>query len=148
MADSEHVKVVMVTGTGDNARVETPWAVPLGGSRFRLDNVLFYAYGVSLDDVIEATPEPDDARPHFRHVVEKSGNRTVRVIADDGKARVPAHVLEELVGLGCGYEGANPRYICVNIPSRVDLDVVVTLLKESKLRWEHADPTYEQLHRG
>ena len=146
MVDPQHAKLVLVTGTGDDAIVETPWAFPVGPSHFRLDNIPFYAYGLSLDDIVEATLEPGDPRPHFRRVVAKSGNRTLRVIADDGAPRVPQVLLDEIVALGCSYTGATPRYICINIPPSATFDSVVAALDTSQLQWEHADPTYDQLH--
>jgi len=146
VVEPEHTKVVMVTGEGDSAIAETPWVIPVGDGHFRLDNIPFYAYGISLGDILEATPDGDDPRPHVRRVVTKSGNRTLRVIADEGASRVPQSLLDDLISLGCSYTGATPRYICINIPPIVPLDAVVAVLDKSKLRWEHADPTYEQLH--
>lgn len=62
--------------------VETPWVRPLGSNLFTLENCPFYAYGVSWQDTIEAEKEDPDRFPVFKRVVEKSGNRTVRVIFD------------------------------------------------------------------
>ena len=38
------------------------------------------------------------------------------------------------------------RNICVNIPPHVSLDRVVGYLTAAGLRWEYADPTYDELH--
>ncbi len=59
--------------------VETLWATPVGRDRYKLDNSPFYAYGVSWQDVIEARPEREGDLPTLVRVVEKSGNRTIRV---------------------------------------------------------------------
>ena len=134
------VKVAFRDSEGD---VETLWAFDLGGNKYRLDNTPWYQYGVSFEDVIEALPEHDGMR-FFMRVVEKSGFRTVRV-RDDTK--VPEPLLAALSAMGCSYEGANPKFIAIDIPPKVDLDGVVRLLIESGTEWEHADPTYEWLHR-
>jgi hypothetical protein len=141
-----NAKIVLKTVTDDDTIVETPWAFRLGTDLYRLDNIPFFAYGISLADVVVATPEGDDPRPHFRRVVHKSGNRTVRVVADAGTDRVEQRVLEELDHLGCRYTRATPKYICVNIPPHVSLDRVVGYLTAAGLRWEYADPTYDELH--
>jgi hypothetical protein len=60
--------------------VETLWAFDLGQDAYRLDNSPFYAYSVSVGDVVFAPVDPQDERPTFQRVLEKSGNRTVRVI--------------------------------------------------------------------
>src|SRR5262249_42887617 len=129
----------------DDKIVETPWASRLSQDLYRLDNIPFFAYGISLGDVVEAAPQENDPPPHFRRIVRKSGNWTVRVVADDGTDSVDQHILDELERLGCGYTGASPRYICVNIPPDVSLDRVVEYMTATGLRWEHADPTFEEL---
>lgn len=52
----EFVKVRLKAPDGT---VETPWAIALGAGLYRLDNIPFFAYGVSADDVREAAPEDD-----------------------------------------------------------------------------------------
>jgi hypothetical protein len=131
-------------GTTD---VETLWAVPLGADRYRLDNSPFYAYSVSWRDVVYAPVDEGEGRPTFQHVESKSGNRTVRVAFDTAAARGNESqvLLDGLVQLGCSYEGANPRYISVNIPPAVALEAVREYLIEREANFEHADPTYDEL---
>jgi Domain of unknown function (DUF4265) len=80
--------------------------------------------------------------------LEKSGNRTIRVIfepplAPGNQSRV---LLDQLVSLGVEYEGANPTYVVLNISPEVDFDGVVKVLLDAQVQWEHADPTYAELH--
>ena len=79
--------------------------------------------------------------------VEKSGNRTVRLIFDtpvaDGEES--DRVLKELVARGCSYEGSSRRYIAVNIPPSVNLGSIRAYLIECGANWEHADPRYSEL---
>ena len=60
----------------------------------------------------------DDPRPHFKRVLEKSGNRTIRIIFDPpvDESVASRRILDGIVALGCSYEGANPAYIAINIP--------------------------------
>ncbi len=48
--------------------------------------------------------------------------------------------------MGCGYEGANRKYVAINIPPLLPLSGVQNFLSEMGANWENADPTYEQLH--
>jgi len=54
-------------------------------------------------------------------------------------------MLQDLVAIGCSYEGMNRKYVSVNIPPRVALESVRNYLIENDATWEHADPTYESL---
>jgi hypothetical protein len=56
-------------------------------------------------------------------------------------------LLQGLKALGCSCEGANRRYISVNIPPDADLGVVRQYLIDHDATWEHADPTYDALFR-
>jgi hypothetical protein len=130
------------------ANVETLWAYDLGKDHYKLDNCPFYAYGVSLHDIVYAPHDADEERATFQAVISKSGNRTIRVIFDPpiSTGNTSDTVLQGLVTLGCDYEGANSSYIVVNIPPAVDLNSVMDYLVQHEANWEHADPTYSEIH--
>src|SRR5262249_5727770 len=127
MADgnSELAKVAFRVVQGDNVDVETPWARRVGANTYVLDNLPWYAYGISLGDTFEALPA-EDGLPEFTRVVEKSGNRTIRIILKpSAKESVASRsVLDQLVAMGCEYEGMNGSYVAVNIPPTVALSDV------------------------
>ena len=136
---------VKIRLTGPDGEIETPWAEPVG-DYFRLDNLPWYAYGVSDDDIVEATPADTDGVFDFVQVHTPSGNRLVRIIFDRPDESQP--VLDHLKAMGCHYEGANENYIAVSIPPEVDLASVTSFLVTSGQQWEHANPTYDEIHRG
>jgi hypothetical protein len=150
MMDDENerlVKIALRHEDGGDVHVETPWAKQVDENLYELDNLLWYTYGVSCGDIVEAIPA-DDGLPEFRRVVRKSGNRTVRVILNppadastDSKS-----ILDRLVSMGCDYEGMDHSYIAVNIPPTANFGDVCAFLTETGQTWEHADPTYAQLH--
>jgi uncharacterized protein DUF4265 len=147
--ESPTAKVVFRVAEDDgSANVETLWAFDLGENRYRLDNSPFYAYSVSVGDVVFAPVDPADGRPTFASVLEKSGNRTVRVILDPPLATGNSSdsVVQELLSLGCSYEGANPGYLCIVIPQEADLAAVCERLTKREIQWEHADPEYSALY--
>jgi len=127
--------------------VETLWAFDLGDGRYRLDNLPWYAYRVSLGDVIEAVPDADGLL-HMVRVLSKSGNRTLRLLfagtdpVTEQRAEIQ-EVMDRIVALGCSYEGVNLRYQAVNVPPESDLEAVARLLTKADVEWGHADPTYE-----
>lgn len=136
-------------GEGD-AIVETLWATPLGSDHYKLDNSPFYAYGVSWEDTVFAPYDAQEGFPTYHSVVAKSGNRTIRTIADPpvSPGNAADQLLQTLVALGCSYEGADSRCISVNIPAGVELQQVTLYLIEQDVQWEYADPTYQSLFPG
>lgn len=127
--------------------VETLWATPLGEDLYRLENSPWFAYGVSYQDIVRARVD-GESFPVFEEVVEKSGNRTLRIIlkppAEDGNES--SMLLDELVSLGTSYEGATGSFMAVNVDPGSDFARVCSLLTERGVEWEHADPTYAELY--
>jgi hypothetical protein len=145
--DDDLAKVAFRIAGGGEVDVETPWARRVGVNTYVLDNLPWYAYGISVGDTFEAIPS-GDGLPEFTRVIAKSGNRTVRVILKPSAKESAASqaVLDRLRAMGCDYEGMNSSYIAVNIPPNVSLDEVCSFLTDRDQQWEHADPTYEDLH--
>ena len=150
MSDSTppNAKVLFrVPNQDGTTEVETLWATHIESDNYKLDNSPFYAYGVSWEDVVSAPFNSEEGHPTFHHVVSKSGNRTVRVVFDPTiePGNRSDEIVQRLIALGCSYEGANRKYISVNIPPHVELEPVRKYLIECDVTWEHADPTYDQL---
>ncbi len=138
----KHVKIGIRDDDGD---IETPWAVELGDDRYRLDNTPFFAYRLSWGDVVEALPEADGSL-FFTRVLEKSGHRTIRVLLAESVENAAGQlVVAEIARLGCTYEGATSKLICIDIPPSVSLEVVAARLTELDLEWEYADSAYSDL---
>lgn len=147
-AQGDMVKIAFEVGDeGAGFELETLWATPLGSGLYRLQNTPWFAYGVSFLDVVRARPV-EDRFPVFEAVVEKSGNRTVRLILDP-PAEPGNHsqaILDTLAAMGAGYEGATHRFMAVDIGPEVDFWGICQFLTTESVQWEHADPTYEELY--
>lgn len=144
------VKVVLRLEEGDDVYVETPWATDLGGGRYRLENCPFYFYDLAYGDIFLAEYSEEEGRLAFVKVLEPSGHKLVRIIFEnpadeEGKEK---EQLDSLVAMGCAYEGANPKYICLDIPPEVELGKVTEYLINNEVNWEHAAPSYETLYPG
>lgn len=133
------VKVELSDADGNT---ESHRATPIGENLYRLENSPFFAYNVSWQDIIEAKPD-EEGIPIFVRVVEKSGNRTIRVILESAESQ---RILDALIQLGCSYGGANPSYLSVNIPIEANFQAVCGYLIQSGVQWEYADPSYDKLH--
>ena len=146
---AENVKLEFGVEQEDGTlKVETPWAISLGNDLYQLDNIPFYAYGISLSDIVQARKESNDGFPVFVKVAKKSGNRTIRVIFDlpVEENNTSRETLHQLTVMGCTYEGANKSFVCINIPPEADLLEIRTFLDEHQLFWEQADPVEEDLY--
>ncbi len=130
------------------AEVETLWATRLGGDRYRLDNCPFCAYSVSWEDIVLAPWSKEEGFPTFERVLEKSGNRTVRVIFKPPleAGNESDRILQGLIDRGCSCERATHSYVSINIPPGVELEVIMTYLVDCDANWESADPSYYELY--
>jgi len=145
---TSNVKVLFRTLEDDGtANVETLWATNIGEDKYKIDNLPFYAYGVSWQDIVFAPFDQSEGFPTFQRVVSKSGHRTVRIIFDspveDGNPS--DQLLQGLASRGCTYEGASRRYLSIDVPPDVKLEAIRQYLIDNDAIWEHADPTYDEL---
>ena len=150
--DPKHVKIGIETTYEDSedVDVEFPWADDLGNNQYQLKNFPFFAYGVSYDDIIEAHPKyEDDPYPYMTKVVKKSGHKTLRIQLDESikTSKRSQKILEDLSEMECGYEGTNGEvYFVINVQPQCDFDKIRDYLNQKDIRWEYADPTYEEIH--
>lgn len=138
-ADDANSKILFrVPNDGGTAEVETLWATSLGNDRYKLDNCPFHAYSVSWEDIVFAPFSEEEGFPTFERVIEKSGNRTVRVFFDPPveAGNESDRVLQGFAGLGCSYEGANSSYIVINIPPGVEFEAITVWLVDCDANWE------------
>jgi hypothetical protein len=140
------IKVLIHSRSFDGeASAETVWANLVGPDMYCIQNLPFFAYQISLHDIVLAPIDPASGVATFDRVISKSGNRTLRLIL-----RKPIHAdkkatrqLQELVALGCGYELANPTYVVITVPASVDILNVESLVNKISDQWERADPAFE-----
>lgn len=77
-SDPTRTKIEIHSPGQDGVDIETPWVEQLAPDQYRLLNLPFFAYGLSLGDVVKAEMTEDSSVPVFRHVVKKSGHRLLR----------------------------------------------------------------------
>lgn len=99
----EHKKLVFKLQQDDGyppVAHERLWAMPLPNGNFLIDNIPFYAWGISAEDEVEA--ETIDGELYFKSLVKPSGISTFRLILADPETN--AQVRAHLESLGCKSE--------------------------------------------
>ena len=99
---------------------ESVWALPLRHDRYRIQNVPFYAYGVSYDDVVLAKPRRGQLV--VQGVSQRGGHSTYRVILTPGTTHDKLEeAFKDLGSLGCTYERATDRLVAIDVPPESDI---------------------------
>jgi len=85
MSDRNLVKIKVPLDGGNlaNAHAEWMWGQPLGGETYLIENVAFYAKGISCEDVVRA--EMEDGVLTLKGIVRHGGHSTYRVYASTGR---------------------------------------------------------------
>lgn len=92
------------------------WAEDLGADRYKIRNVPFHAYGLNFEDIVIAKSKSDDQIPEIIEVVERSGNRTLRLYFDASVSRnEQVEILDDLCSTGVSFERADDIYIAIDI---------------------------------
>ena len=123
---------------------ENLWAASVNKERYRLENIPFFIYGVSLHDVVAASPD-EEGRLQFQRVVKPSGNKTIRARSDEfvKDAAKRRKVKSDLRRLGSGVEELRSRLLAINVPPNVDLKSITDYLtKDAKVSWEYGNPEH------
>jgi hypothetical protein len=152
MSSEQRTRIAFID---DSDQVETLWVARAGQDLYRLENIPFFAYGVSMGDVVlarwrqEDLDELDEGEapgaygfPYFERVVQRGGNRTLRLAFEDSAVSdEPAReALARLTAMGCDYELFPPRLAAINVPPAVSLDGVMAYLVSTGRTWENGDP--------
>jgi hypothetical protein len=117
---------------------ESLWAYEIERGIYAIDNVPFFARGVSWGDVVSV--ERKDNELHFKEVVRPSDHSVIRVIVYDTSKVGEMH--DKLREMDCDTEQSHlPSLLTVDCPPSADLEQVLDFLGngEAEERW-----TYEE----
>lgn len=111
--------------------LEKLWAMPLPNGHFVIDNIPFYAWGISADDEVEA--EIVDGELFFKNLVKPSGISTFRLILTDPETN--AQVRAHLEFLACKSEyNQHIGLVAVEIPSGTPIQPFLEYIVEEKAK--------------
>ena len=151
-SDADHrglVKVQFVLASEDRAagvEAENLWAQRTGRGSFKIDNIPFYAYGVSVGDIVAA--EEVEGHLRFHAVLSRGGHSTYRVLvkSEEGYESDGFKALWiSLERLGCSREVARSRVVAIDVPPSTDVFAVYQILEEGERQgvW-----SFEEAHCG
>lgn len=133
-------------GEWPGLEAENMWAEPLKSGKYRVVNIPFYVYGVSAEDVVDATSI--DGVLSFTRVAERGGHSTYRLLLEDGigitDSRFISHWIP-LESMGCSFEGANSRWLAVDVPPQTDIYEVYSQLENGQ---NHGVWSFDEGHCG
>lgn len=142
MKKDKHIKVLFHLEQDEDGyppfSIEGLWCKKTGNDTYTVDNVPFYAYGISLADEIRVTKE--NGEYYFQSIAHPSENSTLRVHFNDKRIQI---VKGRLLDMGCKIEISNlPSFISINVPPEVSLkgveDALINMQKEyDGLGYEH-----------
>jgi hypothetical protein len=115
---------------------EILWGKETSPGLYCIDNIPFYAKGISSGDVVAA--EPQEGQLQFKEMVRPSSNSVFRLYVSD-PTDVQA-VRDSFRKLGCESElSNNPKLVAVEIPRTAPFEPVAALLDEgaNSGRWEY-----------
>lgn len=118
---------------------EELWAVSLGESKYQIDNVPFYAPGISSGDSVAAISQ--DGKLVITEVVGTKGHSTLRVVVHD--EGITQRIRDELKSAGCATELSNVSgFFSVDVPPAADYSVISKLLssyeEQEKISYEES----------
>lgn len=116
---------------------EARWAEALGGQRYRLQNIPFFAYGLSLLDVIQINAA------EAVQTIEEAGHSTYRVFIKDAFTLRAVELLDTMTSLGTSYERATASLVAIDVPPETDIHKVFAVLEGGTLEgvWD-----FEEAH--
>jgi len=107
------------------------WARPAENGLWQIDNIPFYARGISNVDTVAIKEEADSGELRYRKVVQKGGHTTLRVYFSDGDD--VASTRRQLKKLGCSTEVSNlPKLVAIDVLPDADYAEVRALLRTLK----------------
>ena len=136
MDDDSLVKVHIDLPNHWGTNGEALWARSLGGDRYQIDNVPFFAYDLNFRDIVEAVAISPDLKPSVRRVLDRSGHRTMRVMFSDTVARDERlRLLQSLEPLHVTFENNNSSHFALDLEPEAD----ATVVREQLERWLAAE---------
>ena len=120
------VKIVFALAEelGAPYQVESLWAVPMESGGYLIDNIPWYVREVALGDVVVAETADDGRLLFMGEVLQRSGNRTIRLqLAEESMARSGA-IQEALERLGAESELDHTDLMAVNVPATCAAEVL------------------------
>jgi hypothetical protein len=133
MSGRTKIRFDLEPGNEQGYEAEHLWAESVGPEEFRILNSPFFAFGISLDDIVRAEKMGDSYV--FRNVVRRSGHSTYRLFLQGNRTIADKDFTDrwhEIAKEGCTFENANGSLVTVDCPTKTDVSAVYELLKRGE----------------
>jgi hypothetical protein len=129
------VKILLTPSPNDPAwppvPFETLWTENMGDNRYRVDNIPWFAHGLSYNDIISVEDVSADEPLVFDRLIEHCGHSTYRVMPtfSDEKGHEAFHqMIDALRQLGCAVERNTASFFAVDVPPTSNVGAVYEIL--------------------
>ena len=146
---NEPVRALVILYAGET--VESIWVRKIRGRRYEVCTIPYFAYNMSLGDIVQCGPDEDGIGLFVEQVLKKSGNRTVRVgfeVAEGGRHPEAKKFRRFLQRHGIEYDYDDAGLISINVPSDEVYEKIQKRLKKmpenAQMIWEDGDPQPER----
>ncbi len=111
-------------------RSESMWAEGLDRDSFRLDNVPFFMYGISYNDILNTVIKENSF--FFNKIIKRGGHSTLRAYFLNKNKDQQERIVENISTLGATIERASEPHVAIDIPSSIKLEPIIDLLKKAE----------------
>jgi len=121
----------------DKPKSESIWAEDNGLGNFRIDNIPFFTYGISYNDIIFAELDRDNLL-FFKKVIKRGGHSTLRLFFTNKLSEQEKQSeIKKLNKIGAVVERATESLFAIDVSPDTNLKSVISLLKEGEQRGEY-----------
>ena len=143
--ENELVRAFVVLYGGKS--VESFWVKKIRGRQYEVCTIPFFAYNVSLGDIVRCAPDEDGEGLFVERVLKKSGNRTVRIAfkaVEGGRHPEALKFRQWLQRNKHDFDYNDIRLFSINVPSDEVYARIQARLKKinesAQMVWEDGDP--------
>jgi hypothetical protein len=140
MKNDNLVKIFFGWTDSDGQEIsESVWAEGISIDTFRIDNLPFYAYGISYNDIVSA--KIVDNIFVVDELISHGGHSTFRVFFTEIGNSDQELLFKNLNKLGATIERATAQLIAIDVPPNANLQLITELLKDGENRgvWNYEE---------
>ena len=125
----------------DKPKTESVWAEGNGSGNFRIDNIPFFTYGISHNDIVSAKLNEENLL-FFQKIIKRGGHSTLRLFFKSKLSEQEKQFeMDKLNKRGAVVERATESLFAIDVPLNANLHSVKSLLQEGERRgiWEYEE---------
>lgn len=148
MDKKKKIKVIIeVVDEDDKVIKESLWAQDLGSNMCQLDNIPFYAFRYSTDDIVKVENISDQM--YVIELINPSGNSTVRLLFETEEILLRTREILKSMALE-SESSLSAKLLAVNIPKSRNYQEIKKFLQKGEVDgvWEYEEACISEKHQG